>query len=115
MILQLVDIGVVAGSETSGYSVSFDHIVFREKRHNQKQKEFLWEQLMLSMRAFKRLYNTEARFYTSFLTIEKSHYENLQEDIQEFVESIVSKYHSEEPDELAQVNIQLFPVTNEIS
>ena len=91
------------------YTIKEEHYIFREKISNVKLKNYLNEQLQLSLSNFDRFYETKAKFYSHTMKIAENKVEELQSDIKEFISKIENKYDNKKNcNEVIQINIQNF-------
>jgi uncharacterized protein (TIGR02147 family) len=95
--------------ENGSYKVEFAHFVSHDKKgSSEASKSFLREQLNISLSTLEKNYANGPKFFSHTFTIAKSEYSNYVDSMKAFVEELSARSNEESPDEVIQLNIQIF-------
>ncbi|MCM2323113.1 MAG: TIGR02147 family protein [Oligoflexia bacterium] len=86
------------------------HLILHDKKaRSQAQKNFLAQQLRLSVRAFERMYEKEGKFFAHTFTMNPASRERYHEEVKSFITRVTQLSDEDPGDSVLQLNIQLFP------
>jgi uncharacterized protein (TIGR02147 family) len=109
-LTQLLEAGLL---ELKGetYQLSSSHQLFHDvKSSSARHKAFLKSQLELSSRMLEKAYGEEAKFYSHTFSISKRDLKSYDEMIRSLLSEITKRSDQTEPDDVAQLNVQLFKI-----
>ncbi|HAR41649.1 MAG TPA: hypothetical protein DCS07_03305 [Bdellovibrionales bacterium] len=109
ILTQLLNEGIVT-CEQNIYKLNQRHLILHDKKtRSQAQKQFLNQQLRLSVRAFDKMYNQDAKFFAHTFTIAPASFQKYQDEIKALLEKVTKLSDEESGEKVMQLNIQLFP------
>lgn len=93
------------------YKLEFSHFVVQDKKAlSDANKKYLLDQLMLSRDLLENKYSKGPKFYAHTFTISRDSFNTFSEKVNSFIETLTTESNAESPDEVIQLNIQLFKV-----
>jgi uncharacterized protein (TIGR02147 family) len=114
IIDQLIE-GELLIEDGSTYRLNHSHQVFHDlKSSSVKHKQFLKEQLRLSAFALERCYEKGAKFYSHTFSLSKSDFAVCENRLRALLSEFTALSDASDPDEVAQLNIQLFRIVPEL-
>jgi len=109
ILSQLESEGLVSYAQDV-YRLSQRHLILHDKKtQSQAQKQFLHQQLRLSLRAFDKMYNQQGKFFAHTFTITENGLDKYSDEIKTLLEKITKLSDEETGTQVMQLNIQLFP------
>lgn len=96
--------------EGEHYAMVSDHIIFNEMNRHTTQKKYLWEQLQRSVAAFRSLYESGAKFYSTTFSGQEGQMQLYFATLTDGVEKVLRVAEDDPSNRLFQLNLQLFPV-----
>jgi uncharacterized protein (TIGR02147 family) len=93
------------------FQLNHSHQIFHDvKSTGNRHKEFLRKQLDLSRRVLERRYEKGARFYSHSFTIARSDFGYYEDRLRSMLSEFTARSDKSSPDEIVQLNMQLFGV-----
>jgi uncharacterized protein (TIGR02147 family) len=103
--------GIAQKREDGVFEVGESYLKFKGAFANkQQQKEFLRQQLELSLKAFRQQYETGAKFLSHTFTLSEENYNVYVKEIFALVERLTTISEEDKMERVAQLNVQLFPL-----
>lgn len=95
--------------ENGIFSCDSNHIIYHDpKLSNIFQKNYLKEQLDRSVLAFQKRYTKGAKFHSHTFTIPATDFQFYESQLNSFVEHLIAKADTGNPEKMAQLNFQFF-------
>ena len=99
----------VLREEDGKYKLDFSHFIVHDKKmRSEANKSYFKEQLKLSTELLEKKYSKGPKFYAHTFTITQNAFAMYADKVDTFITSLAKDSDEESPDEIVQLNMQLF-------
>ncbi|MCO5143915.1 MAG: TIGR02147 family protein [Oligoflexia bacterium] len=95
--------------ENGIYKLEFSHFIAHDKKAiSEINKKYIREQLKMSSTIFEKKYSLGPKFFCHTFTVSTDSFQKYVDYMAQFIDQITNESNTEAPDEIIQLNMQLF-------